>query len=174
VLPLSSFRLPAANAPTLASFVGNLNKETYAVNDYQEFTTELQHGYKAGSTFEFHIHGALNATVSGGDEKVKFEIEYTIANMSSPTGGLGLGDVFPSTTIVSKEVTIPDTTADLRNLYIEVGSDSTGSFSMGATICGRIRRIAASANELTADPFVTQVGVHYQRDTVGSRQTTTK
>jgi|GEM_PF-3422920 len=171
VLPLDSAKVPAANAPNWESFVGNLNAYAYEVNDYQEFTSELLHGYKTGSDLEFHIHGALNAALAGGDETVKFEIEYSIADMDPSDG---LGDVFPATTTINSEFTVPNGTADLTNIYISIGTDSTGSFGMGATIKGRLRRIASSGTDLVGDIFVTQVGIHYEIDTVGSRQITTK
>lgn len=171
VLPLDFAKVPAANAPNWESFVGNLKKFAYQVNDFQEFTTELLHGYKTGSTLEFHIHGALNATLAAGDETVKFEIEYSIADMDAVDS---LGDVFPATTTISQEITIPDGAADLTNIYISIGTDSTASFEIGATIAGRVRRIASSGSELVGNIFLTQVGIHYEQDTIGSRAITTK
>jgi hypothetical protein len=125
VLPLDSARVPAANAPSWESFVGNLNAYAYEVNDYQEFTSEILHGYNSGSDLEFHIHGALNAALAGGDETVKFEIEYSIADMDSSDG---LGDVFPAPTTINAEFTVPNGTADLTNIYISIGVDSTASW----------------------------------------------
>lgn len=165
-LPLSSAKVPAVNDPSWEAFVGNLSGYAYSVNDYQEFDSELLHGYIEGSTFEFHIHGALNATVGGTDERVKFEIEYSIANPDPVTG---FGDVYPSTTTISAELVVPATTADLTSVFMVIGSDATGSFGIGAQIAGRIRRIAASSNELTAPMFVRMLGIHYHIDSLGSR-----
>ncbi len=169
VLPLDSARVPAVNAPNWESFVGNLNAFAYQVNDFQEFTTEMIHGYKEGSNFAFHIHGALNA-LTAQEEKVRFEIEYSIADVNQLTG---FGDVFPdgSGSLLIAELVVPDATADLTHIFITIGVDNAGTFGIDATIKGRIRRIAKTAggNELTGDMFVTQVGVHYENDTVGSR-----
>ena len=174
VLPLDSARVPASNAPNWESFVGNLNAFAYQVNDFQEFTTEMIHGYKEGSDFSFHIHGALNA-LTAQEEKVRFEIEYSIADVNQSTG---FGDVFPdgSGSLLIAELVVPNATADLTHIFIVVGVDSAGTFGIDATIKGRIRRIAKTAggNELTGDIFVTQVGVHYENDTVGSRVIGTK
>lgn len=171
ILPLDSAKVPASNAPNWESFVGNLKAYAYQVNDFQEFTIELLHGYKSGSTFEFHIHAALNATLAGGDETVKFEIEYSIANNNQSTG---LGSVFPSTTTISKEFIVPDGTLDLTSIYISVGENATKSFRHGTTIKGRIRRIASSGDELVGNIFATQVGVHYEKDTIGTRTVSSK
>ncbi|KKK55734.1 hypothetical protein LCGC14_3071550, partial [marine sediment metagenome] len=174
VLPLDSARVPASNAPNWESFVGNLNAFAYQVNDFQEFTTEMIHGYKEGSDFAFHIHGALNA-LTAQEEKVRFEIEYSIADANQTTG---FGDVFPdgSGSLLIAELVVPSATADLTHIFIVVGVDNAGTFGIDATIKGRIRRIAKTAggNELTGDIFVTQVGVHYENDTVGSRAIGTK
>ncbi len=169
VLPLDSARVPAANAPSWESFVGNLNAYAYQVDDFQEWTTELIHGYKEGSDFAFHIHGALNA-LTAQEEKVQFEIEYSIADANTTTG---IGDVFPdgSGSLLTEELVIPNATADLTHIFITIGVDNAGTFGIDATIKGRIRRIDKSVggNELTGNIFVTQVGVHYEIDTIGSR-----
>ncbi len=174
VLPLDSAKVPASNAPNWESFVGNLNAFAYQVNDFQEFTTEMIHGYKEGSDFAFHIHGALNA-LTAQEEKVRFEIEYSIADANQLTG---FGDVFPdgSGSLLIAELVVPDATADLTHIFIVVGVDNAGTFAIDATIKGRIRRIAKSAggNELTGNIFLTQVGLHYEIDTVGSRTISTK
>ena len=170
-LSLDSARVPAANDPNWETFVGNLNAYAYQVNDFQEFTQELLHGYKEGSTFQFHIHGALNATLAAGNETVKFEIEYSIADMDATDG---LGDVFPATTTINAEFTVPDTTADLTQLFLIIGTDTTAAFQVGATVKGRVRRIASSGSELVGNIFLTQVGIHYEIDTVGSRSINTK
>ena len=174
VLPLDSAKVPAANAPNWESFVGNLNAFAYSVGDFQEFTTELVHGYKEGSDFAFHIHGALNA-LTAQEEKVQFEIEYTIADANQSTG---FGDVFPdgSGSLLTAELVVPNATADLTHVFLIVGVDSAGTFGIDATIKGRIRRIAKSAggNELTGNIFLTQVGVHYEIDTVGSKTVSAK
>lgn len=165
-LPLDSAKVPAANAPNWEIFRNNLNAFAYEVNDFQEFTQELLHDYKEGSTFQFHVHGALNAALAGGDETVKFEIEYSIADMDSSDG---LGDVYPATTTISSEFTVPNGTADLTNIYIVVGTDATAAFKIGATIKGRVRRIASSGTELVGDIFLLSTNIHYEVDTMGSR-----
>ena len=170
VIPLSSAKVPAVNAPTWASLIGNLNAYTYAVDDYQEFAVEMLHSYKEGTNFEFHIHGAINGLVSGV-KGIKFEIEYTIANME---GVSNFNVVFPATTTVEAELTIPDATADLTSFYFDIADITGTTYNIGATIVGRLRRIIAVGAAPAADPFITQVGVHYVKDTVGSREEYTK
>ncbi len=165
VLPLSSARVPAANAPTWSAFIGNLNAYTYGLNDFQEFSTELAHSYKSGATIEFHVHGTVNG--SNVDERtIKFEVEYTIANIPAESG---FGDVYPATTTLNGELIIPASTTDLTSFSIDIGDDTTGNFVQGAIIKGRIRRIASTGTEPTSDPFLTELGVHLESDTIGTR-----
>ena len=170
VINLSAARVPAANAPTWSSFISNLNSFTYGVNDFQEFTSEITHSYKEGSNILFHLHGATNG-LEGVDKTIKFEIEYELVD--NQTSG-DLGDTYTGTTIINAEITIPANTTDITAWVIDVGTDTTGNFLQGATLVGRIRRIASSGVEPAADPFVQQIGVHVEEDTVGSRTELTK
>ncbi|HDZ13416.1 hypothetical protein LCGC14_0622020 [marine sediment metagenome] len=170
VISLSSARVPAANAPTWSGFIGNLNAYTYGLNDFQEISTELRHSYKSGATIEFHVHGAVNGS-NVDERKIKVEIEYTIADIPAESG---LGDVYPGTTTIDAELTIPALTTDLTGFSIDIGDDTTGNFVQGAVIKARVRRIASTGTEPTSNPFLTEVGVHIESDTIGSRTATTK
>ena len=170
VISLSSARVPAANAPTWAGFIGNLNAYTYGLNDFQEFSTELAHSYKDGATIEFHIHGAVNGA-DGTDRTIKFEVEYSIADAQPESG---FGDVYPATTTINAELTIPASTTDLTAFTIDIGDNTSGNFVQGAIVKGRVRRIASSGTEPTADPFLTEVGIHLESDTIGTRTATVK
>ena len=170
VVPLSSARVPASNAPNWESFIGNLNAYTYGLNDFQEFSTELAHSYKSGSTIQFHVHGAVNGT-DGTERKIKVEIEYTIADVPAENG---FGDVYPATTTIDGELTIPASTTDLTAFSIDVGDDTTGNFVQGAIVKGRVRRIASTGTEPASNPFFTEVGIHIESDTIGTRTATSK
>ena len=147
-----------------------MNAYTYGLNDFQEFSTELAHSYKSGSTIEFHVHGAVNG--SNVDERIiKFEIEYTIADIPAESG---FGDVYPATTTIDAELTIPALTTDITGFSIDIDDDITGNFVQGAIIKGRVRRIASTGTEPTSDPFLTEVGIHIESDTIGSRTATAK
>ena len=170
VVPLSSARVPASNAPSWVSFIGNLNAYTYGLNDFQEFSTELAHSYKDGSTIQFHVHGAVNGS-NVDERKIKFEIEYTIADIPPENG---FGDVYPVVATPNGELTIPASTTDLTAFSIDIGDDTTGNFVQGAIVKGRVRRIASTGTEPTSDPFLTEVGIHIESDTIGTRTATAK
>ncbi len=170
VVPLSSAKVPPANAPAWSSFVGNLNAYAYDLNDFQEFSTELAHSYKDAALIEFHVHGAVNGS-NVDDRTIKFEIEYTIADIPPEAG---FGDVFPATTTINAELTIPASTTDLTAFTVDIGDDTSGSFVQGAIVKGRVRRIASTGTEPTGDPFLTEVGLHIESDTIGTRTATAK
>jgi hypothetical protein len=170
VISLSAAKVPAANAPTWSSFIGNLKAYTYSPNDFQEFSSEIAHSYKQGSTIEFHVHGATNG-LEGVDKTIKFEIEYELVD--NQTSG-SFGDVYTGTTTINGEITIPASTADKTSWVVNVGTDATGSFLQSATLKGRVRRITSTGTEPASDPFVIQVGIHIEEDTVGSRTVLTK
>ena len=169
-ISLSSARVPAANAPTWSGFIGNLNTYTYGLNDFQEFSTEIEHSYKESSDIEFHIHGATNG-LEGVDKTIKFEIEYELVN---PNTINGLGGVYTGTTTMNGEMIIPASTADKTSFVLDIGIENTGNFLQGASVVGRVRRIASTGTEPVSDPFVVQVGIHIEQDTVGSRTELTK
>jgi hypothetical protein len=155
-----------SNVPTWGALVGNINAYTFAVNDWLEFATELLHGYKEGSNLEIHIHWATNGS-NADDRYVKWEVEYSIANMN--------GGTFGSSTIISSETKILANTATKTNMYTSIGTISGSTFTIGAQLMLRIRRIAATSGSApSANPYATSVGIHYEKDTVGSRQISTK
>ncbi len=169
-ISLSSAKVPASNAPSWDSFISNLNAYTYGLNDFQEFSAEISHPYKEGSDIEFHIHGATNGQEES-DKTIKFEVEYELVDNN--TSG-DFGDAYTGTTIMEGEITIASGTADKTAWVIDVGIDGTGSFLQGASVVGRIRRIASTGTEPVANPFVIQLGMHIEEDTVGSRTELTK
>ncbi len=153
--------------PTLASFVGNLKEFQFAVNDFADLTPiELLHDWKEGSEIEFHLHwatgGANNATVRA----VKWEIEYSIANMG--TGA------FATSTVISLESTIPASEAARTHHYTSVGTYTMTGGHIGSQIAFRVKRIAASGTAPAANPFLLSIGIHYEIDTLGSRTKTAK
>jgi hypothetical protein len=167
---ISNAKVPAANAPTWSTFLGNLSEYTFAINDYVDLgSQELLHDYVEGSNIEVHVHWASN-TLDATARYVKWEIEYTVANMASAAPF----SVFPAPTVISAETTIPANTAAKSHIYTGVGVISGTGLKIGAQLKMRLRRIAASSTAPSSNPFCLQVGIHYQQDTMGSRTTTAK
>lgn len=159
VVPLFSAKVGGANVPTWAALRGNINAYTFAVGDYLTASAEMLHGYKEGTDIEAHIHWATNG-LEAVDKYVKWEIEYTIGNMS---------DVMSSSAVETVEAVIPANTPDRNHMYSSIAVIPGSALKIGNYIVFRIRRIASSGTAPTANPFALGVGIHYQADTVGSR-----
>lgn len=154
-------KVGGANIPTWATVVGNLSQYRFAVNDYIEvMSQELLHNWKEGTTIDFHLHWISNG-LEAIDTAVKWEVEYSFAN---PNG------TFSSSTTISHEETIPANTADKTHFLTNVGTYTPSSGVIGSYVISRIRRIAATGTAPNANPFAMALGIHYQIDTLGSRQ----
>jgi len=163
--PFDAAKVPASNMPTWAGFIGNLNAYTFDIGDYLEITTEVLHGYKEGEDIEVHVHWATNGQ-EVGDTAVNWEVEWSIANSDPSTG---VGDAFGATTTDTTETTIPGATPDLTHMYTSVETIPGAAVTIGAIIKARVRRVAAVGTDPAADPFGLMLGVHYPKDTMGSR-----
>jgi hypothetical protein len=160
VIPIVD-RSAGSNRPSLSPFIGNIQAYSFAVNDivYCDFI-ELPHDWKEGSEIEFHLHWATSKSYSV-EEKLQWELFFTTANM---------GEVFPSQTTLTKEVVIPIGTASLQHFYTSMGTFDTTGLKIGAVMGLTVRRIAKTAGGVeSAAPYLLDVGIHYEADTIGSR-----
>jgi hypothetical protein len=152
-----------AGNPTLTTYNGNLRGYSFAVNDAHDFDPqEMEHDSKVGSTATFHVHW-LSRSNDGTDRAVKWEIEYDV----EPASG-----AVSATTTVSAEITIPAGTA-----VNTVFRDNIATFTIPAIarlVGARIVRIASAGAAPSVDPVLRALHFHYELDTVGSRQITTK
>lgn len=159
-------RTGASNAPTWATFVGNISLYMFAVNDYIQIAPfELMHDWKQPSPIEFHLHWATGGTDTT-DRYVRWEIEYTFANQ---LGGGGTPTVFGTPTIVTVETKIPANTPARTHMYSSVGTLFPATSIIGCQILTRLRRIASTGTAPTSNPFAIQQGIHYEVDTIGSK-----
>lgn len=168
-IPLSVGTLrPAAAAPTWAVFRNNVYRYTFAINDVIALPTqEFVHGYKEGTTFELHAHIATNG-VDITDRYVRYRLEYTYANVAA---------AFPATVqLNSADFLIPANTATHTHLYVSIGTITDTALRIGSNIDMEFSRIAlAGAGAApTNAPFVGMVGIHIEKDSIGSRQRRTK
>jgi len=162
ILPMSITK-KGVTAPTWTAFHGNLSQYTFAIGDYVQGSFELLHGYKEGSDIEFHVHIITNGAEAS--KEVNYELEYWIADM---------GEASTSTTVVSSG-DYALTNADGHHEYIDIDDITGTGLKIGAVICFLFKRIAiVDGTEPTADPFVVSLGIHYEKDTIGSRQETVK
>lgn len=164
-MPIIIARL-GATAPTLATFTGNIEQYTFAVNDYVYGVSEITHRYREGSDLHIHMHWASNGS-EGSDKAVKWELEYTHANADASAP---FTSAFPTSTVISAETTIPSGTADRAHIITHLGTVTGTGMEINGYFLWRLRRIASAGTAPAANPFGLALGVHIEIDTVGSRQ----
>jgi hypothetical protein len=160
---VSSGRTSAAKFPDWDTFTTNTGEYKFDVDDFIDLgANEMLHWWKEGTVIYPHIHIALDgANASGGSYYAKFNLYIAYASH---------GDVYTEVTR-SGEVEIPDGSQDLENFFVSCDSLDLSGFGIGTQLMLRLERTAAtSGTEYPNHIFVTQVGVHAEKNTLGSRQ----
>lgn len=165
--PISTGKVPAANYPDFDTFTTNTKEYKFDVDDYIDLgANEMAHWWKEGTDIYFHIHTALNGdNASGSSYYAKFIIYIAYADTNS---------VYVETN-KEIEIEIPNGTADLTQLKGTATALVMTGLTIGAQIKLRVKRIAVNpGTEYPNHIFVTQIGLHAEVDTMGSRQISTK
>jgi hypothetical protein len=147
--------------------LGNIRELVFSNNDTADFpSVELQHDYKEGTNLDVHMHIVTRGT-NASAYHVRYTIEYTWADTAA---------VFPATTTLDVEATIPGGTTEFTHIYIDVGDITGTGKHVGSHIKFLLKKIASASSDapVANNPYVLQVGMHYLTDTVGSRQETVK
>ncbi len=158
---------PAATAPDEVNFVDEAGADTeiaslgFAVGEKVSGNFELQHDYKEGTDLVFHVHWQ-GSTAPTGTDKVKWQLTYTVAQTEATLDA--------TTTIVVE--TDFDTQYEFK---ASAFAAITGTnFNIENQFLFTLERIAASADEYGGDAILATVGIHYECDTIGSRQILSK
>lgn len=160
-------RTTGAGIPTLTTLNGNITMPQWQVNDFNQCESqELIHEWKEGTTCYWHLHLTTNG-LDAADRYVRFEVEYGYNNGSNTTW------TFP-TTIDSGDLKIPANTTDKTHFIFSLGNFTPSSAKIGAHVIARLKRIASSGTAPTSNPWIPMLQMHIEKDTIGSRQMTTK
>lgn len=140
----------------------NTNIKVYAMSgtnptpDELYGSFELQHDYKEGTPLHPHIH-FLPTTSDAGN--VKFFLEYYLRDDNALKLTGTLSSVSSTGSIAWQEI------------RTEFGTISNSSIKIGSQIFFRLYRDAADVQDTYSfDVALSTVGIHYEIDTVGSRQ----
>jgi len=161
-------RTTGANIPTIATTQGNLTSPQWAVNDFAVCEKkEIPHGAKIGaSTYQWHIHIETGGT-NVDNRYIAFEIEWNWANKDAQFS--------TPATISSGDLLIPANTPANTHLSFNINSAfSLASQALGAHIKPRLKRVTSTGTAPTTNPFCEMLQIHFEMDTLGSRQITTK
>lgn len=162
----------AANDPTLTKLyddgAGSGGVWALKFNDGDEVlvTVQMPHRWKEGTTIQPHIHFVCDSNVDPSDN-FGIEFEWTWAD---------IGEDYPANTTLQTN-DIP-TNVNTNNMHQFVNITSAGIDGSGHTISSvlmcRIKRVVATGDNYAGGVSILDFDVHYEIDTVGSRQITTK
>lgn len=165
--PVSGAKVPAANFPDWATFTTNTSEFKFDVNDYIDLgANETPHWWKVGSTVYPHLHLALDgANATGSNRFAKFTLFIAYADVN---------EVWTETSLTA-ELTIPTGSADRKHVKLALGAFPLTNNLFGTQIKLSVKRIPATGGtEYPNHVFITQVGIHAEGDTIGSRLETSK
>lgn len=166
--PIAVGKVPATNAPTFETFTTNTRAYAFSVDDYIDLqSAEPPHAWKEGSTADVHIHIALKtAQNTGSNRYAKFTVYIAIADHLGTTTEL---------TPVTAELTIGTGSAALKHYMFDMGDVTLTGYHIGSQFTAMVKRIAATGGtEYADDVYITQVGMHMERDSLGSKTETSK
>jgi len=152
---------PVATRPDEVTINNVFHKEfTSANNQLCGSGQEIPHNYKLGTVLNPHAHIFLKSGESAGTTGVTFTVYWELRQSTGTTSG--------SVTMSATSAQL-GTTAGANTLFIS-GNTFAGSSELGAQLSLTIARTAGDAEDI----IVTTYGVHYEKDTPGSRTISTK
>lgn len=170
-VPLQRGRVAGGNNPDFIQFAtdgaASNGVYVYSFDDGEEifFSVQMPHGWKVGSTIYPHLHWSPSSDVDPADN-VGIYLEYVWAD---------IGEDFGNTTIIGQDVStgVNNDKNHLIHNFDDAGISGAGHTLSSILHCRFYR--AAAVGDNYADPiWAHEVDFHYEIDTVGSRQVTTK
>jgi len=160
---VAQLALPVAAQPDEDEFVDEGGSDTgistwaFAIGEKVSGSIEIPHDYKEGSNITFHIHWQGIAAPTGTDN-VKWQCTYTVGKVDATLDAV-------ATTVIE---TAFDTQYEFK---LSSCAAITGTnFKIGDQFLFTLERIAAVGDAYAGDTLVATVGLHYECDTMGSRQ----
>lgn len=159
-----------AFAPDLDTFADEGGTDTgiytlaFAVNESASGSFELQHDYKEGTDVSFHIHWQGKAAPSGTDN-VRWELTYVFTRD---------GQTLDAPVTLAVETPIDTQYIITRSTFPTISGSTGGNNGSPLQIPDqmliKVERVAAVGDAYLGDALVCTAGLHYQVDTLGSRQ----
>ena len=171
-----------AGEAALDTLVGGIKNLQFDVNKFTYFdNAEAPHDYKEGSEIELHLHWTVKTALVEGD-KVNWQLEFAMANVNNGTNTDVLfcdpanPTVFGTKTITKEYISPVGGTPAGTNIYTSIATISAtdmANIKIGAGFIGVLTRISKTAGGTEAGNgkvFGLNLGIHYEVDTIGSRQ----
>ncbi len=152
---------PASLLPSWEAFTANTSEYAFSVNNEVDTSAnEIPHWWKQGTAGSAHMHITTKAINNTEVTYAKFTVTFAYADTN---------EVWVEAPLTA-ERTIANPTAALTNLYLDLGDITLTDYLIETQIRCRVKRIAATTGtEYAGDIFITQVGIHFERDAIGSR-----
>lgn len=136
------------------SFASNADNSIY-------FMAQMPHRWKEGTDIEIHLHWTIPTSgAGGGAENVKWDLTYSVAN---------IGGSFP----VQSSLTV---THDVQNdsahdhLLTEIGTIDMAGMTVSNCIIISLTRDVSVANDYAQAAYLVEADIHYQIDSLGSKE----
>lgn len=120
---------------------------------------ELPHSYKEGTALEVHLHWSPSNNDTG---ECGWKFEYAIA-------GMGTEAFTKKTALILSQ---PASGIPFDHMYASLGEIAAAGRKIGDVIAFELSR--PTGDGFTGSAFLHSIGVHYQVDTLGSRQMSVK
>lgn len=156
-----------SSAPIFSSFLGGLYAWSFedGTTDMLYFEVQMPHSWKEGTRIYPHVHWVGPA--SDASNTVVWNLEYLWVNINS---------IYSTpTTNVSSNATAPGTayTHVMTNIPVN-GIDGTGKTISSILVCRLSRNATGGGDTYNSNAFLLAFDIHYEINTVGSRDTSVK
>lgn len=159
MVPPTVFRVGGTSL-TFAEITDGIYGHRFDVTDEIHFQVQFGHGIKRGANIGPHIH-ILNKDAIVGAANVTFTFKYRWADISSPMGALG--------TDANVVVAMPDAAALTHKVGSFTAITPTATQSgISSILIGSLTRV--NTGYATANIFLLGFDIHYEKDTIGSRE----
>lgn len=171
VIPTARVKLGGANPASEQAYRGGLVASFSTSSDnYLYFTFQLPHRYKEGTDVEFHIHWTIPTSGSGvGAENVQW-----IFTSSAASPKFSSWETFPVETTHTAVTVDVQNNAVNEHLVTEIATITGSGFDISECIICSLHRNVGVANDYGHAAYMVSLDLHYQIDTIGSRQEWTK
>jgi len=163
----TSFR-SGGTALTFDLLTATIYTHRFDVNDQIHVVCQLPHSLKAGSSIIPHIHIINKNAIGAVGYNVAFDMHYTWAN---------IGSVFPAElNELNVKQSFQNATALTHKMLSFTALVPTAvQGGISSIFMAKITRVVADAeNYATADIFSLGFDIHFEKDTIGSRQPASK
>lgn len=165
MIPASTFRT-GGTALAFAEFKGNIYMHRLDIGDIFYVQIQLPHNMAVNTMISPHLHLACNSAIETTNYNVEVTTEYSWAN---------IGSAFPENVVVSSgQILSFQNSPQYTHKLLELAdiTPTTGQGGISSYVIFRVERIEASTQPISPanSVFILGMDIHYQIDTLGSRQ----